>query len=127
MPKANCKCLACKNEYYFCIPCNRRESRPLPEWHLNFCDETCMTVFETVSSYCGGSITKEEADEIISKYDISKKTFTDNIKNKIKEIQKKDTKLSFSKEKEPSSKEPVESSKEDTSVGLMAPEEGCTE
>ena len=90
MKKPNCKCLACGKEYYFCLQCNQREPRPLPTWHLNFCDETCMAVLEAVSSYCAGSITKEEADEIISKYDISDKVFKENIKGKIKEIQKKD-------------------------------------
>lgn len=117
--------MACKKEYYFCMQCNNRNPRPLPKWHVNFCDETCMTVFETVSSYCAGSLTKEEANEILSQLDSSRfDSLTDNIKEKIKEIQKKDRKPSFSKEKEPSSEE---TSKEDTSVGLMAPTEECTE
>ena len=125
MKKPNCKCLACGKEYYFCLQCNQREPRPLPNWHLNFCDETCMTVFETVSSYCGGSITKDEAEEIIGTYDISEKNFKENIKEKIKEIQKKErpARSSFV-DKEPKKEETktvVEESKEDVSIGLMSP------
>lgn len=127
MQKPNCKCLACGKEYYFCLQCNKREPRPLPQWHINFCDSTCMNVFETVSSYCAGSLTKEEANEIIGQLDSSKfDSFKEDIQAKIKEIQKKDRKPSFSKEKETSSKEPEET-KEDTSVGLMAPTEWCAE
>lgn len=127
MQKPNCKCMACNKEYYFCLQCNKREPRPLPRWHVNFCDETCMNVFETISSYCAGSLTKEEANEIIGQLDSSKfDSFKEDIQAKIKEIQKKDKKPSFSKEKETSSKEPEET-KEDTSVGLMAPTEGCAE
>lgn len=84
-----------------------------------------MTVFETVSSYCGGSITKDKAEEIIGAYDISEKNFKENIKEKIKEIQKKErpAKGSFV-DKEPKKEETktvVEESKEDVSIGLMSP------
>ena len=122
MKQPNCKCLACGTEYYFCLKCNKQQPRPLPNWHINYCDETCMTVFETVSSYCAGSITKEEAEEIIGKYDISKKDFKDNIKNKIKEIQKKErTSKGSLVDKESKKEQPEEESDADTSVGLMAP------
>lgn len=86
-----------------------------------------MTVFETVSSYCAGSITKEKADEIISNYDISKKHFTENIKEKIKEIQKKErtAKGSFvdkePKKEETEKKDTIEETEADASVGLMSP------
>lgn len=82
-----------------------------------------MTVLETVSSYCAGSITKEEAEGIISKYDISDKAFKENIKDKIKEIQKKDkpAKGSFIDKKEQSKETKNEESDADTSIGLMTP------
>lgn len=117
MKKPNCKCLACGKEYYFCLQCNQRQPRPLPSWHLNFCDDGCKEILEAVSSYCGGSISKEDADAIISKYDKAKiDTLKDNLKEKIKEIQKKDKSTKGSLvDKEPTV------SKEDTSVGLMAP------
>lgn len=84
-----------------------------------------MAVLEAVSSYCAGSITKEEADEIISKYDISDKVFKENIKGKIKEIQKKDRASKGSLIDKESQQEKTEAPKEesdaDTSVGLMSP------
>ena len=122
MQKPNCKCMACNKEYYFCLQCNKREPRPLPRWHVNFCDETCMNVFETVSSYCAGSLTKEEANEIIGQLDSSKfDSLKEDIQAKIKEIQKKDkpAKPSFSDKRENSSKGLVDSKEE--SKGLMEP------
>jgi len=128
MQKPNCKCMACGTQYYFCLQCNKRNPRPLPEWHVNFCDETCMTVFETISSYCAGNLTKEEANEMIGQLDSSKfDSLKNDIQEKIKEIQKKDKKPSFSKEKETPVEESKEDSEADTSVGLMAPAEGCAE
>ena len=79
-----------------------------------------MTVFETVSGYCAGSTTKEEAEEIIGKYDISNKAFKENIKEKIKEIQKKErTTKGALIDKETKKEQPEDEA--ETSVGLMSP------
>lgn len=114
MQKPNCKCLACGKEYYFCITCSKQRSSSTPAWHIDFCDETCKTVFETISDYNTGSYTKEEAAEKIKNCDLSK-NFKQSLKDKIKEIQK--TTKSSKEEKISAEK----FSKEDSSVGLMAP------
>jgi len=121
MSKPNRKCLACHKEYYFCLKCG--QTRNVPAWHVDFCDETCKTVFETVSSYNCGSLTKEEANEIIGEIDSAKfATLKDSLKAKFKEIQSKGTsekklKASFIDSK----KEQPEEESQETSIGLMAP------
>ena len=124
MSKPNRKCLACHKEYYFCLKCG--QTRNVPAWHVDFCDETCKTVFETVSSYNCGSLTKEEANEMIGEIDSAKfATLKDSLKTTLKEIQAKGTSEKKSKgsliDKESKKEQTEEVSKEDASVGLMAP------
>ena len=87
MQKPNRKCLACGKEYYFCLACNKRHSNSAPAWHVDFCDETCKTVFETISDYNCGSLTKEEVAEKIKDCDLNK-NFKQSLKDKIKEVQR---------------------------------------
>lgn len=125
MAKPNCKCLACHKEYYFCLKCG--QSKHEPAWHRDFCDETCKNVFETICSYNCGSLTKEQASEMIGEVDSAKAaTFKDSIKAKLKEIQagekkEKNEKGSFIDKKKEQPQKSEEKSKEDYSVGLMSP------
>ena len=107
MAVPNRKCLACGKEYYFCFKCG--QNRNVPAWHIDFCDETCKKVFETISSYNCGSLTKEQANEMIGEVDAEKfKTLKDSLKNKLKEI-KPESKSSEKKEyKKPELKEDKE-------------------
>lgn len=129
MAKPNCKCLACQKEYYFCLKCG--QSRNVPAWHIDFCDETCKNVFETICSYNCGSLTKEQANEMIGEIDSTKyESLKDSLKIKLKEIQSgskadsdkkgKAEKGSFiDKKKEQPKEQPKED--KDTSIGLMSP------
>ena len=119
MAKPNRKCLACHMEYYFCLKCGQNHN--VPAWHIDFCDETCKTVFETVCSYNCGSLTKEEANEMIGEIDSDKfNSLKDSLKDKLKEIQpNRKTKSSFVEKKK--EEEPQEESKADCSTGLMSP------
>lgn len=126
MAKANCKCLACRKEYYFCLKCG--QSKHMPAWHIDFCDETCKNVFETICSYNCGSLTKEQASEMIGEVDPEKvATFKESLQEKLKEIKATSKIDSDKKSKErggfvDKQKEQVqEPLKEDSSVGLMAP------
>ena len=119
MQKPNCKCLACGKEYYFCLACNKHRSTQAPAWHIDFCDETCKTVFEAISDYNCGSLTKEQVADKIKDCDLSR-NFKDSLKEKIKEVQKsaKANKPSFSEsykneKKEDSSKGYIKPNKED--------------
>ena len=97
MQKNNRKCLACGEEYYFCFKCSHRNSNPQPAWKIDHCDETCKKVFETVSSYNCGSLTKEQALEAIGTIDSVKfAKLKDSLKQKIKELQKADKPAKFS-------------------------------
>ena len=116
MQKPNCKCLACGKEYYFCLKCNQ-STHAEPLWKVDYCSEDCKKVFEAVSSFNCGSITKEEAAEAIADVNVSE--LRPNIKEIVKTIQKdsKPAKPSFSKEN--TAKGLVDSKEE--SKGLMAP------
>lgn len=91
MAKPNCKCKTCGKEYHFCLKCNKNKPNPLPNWHINYCDENCKKIFDTVVRFNCGSMTQEEADKILSSCDTSKfASFDQDIKDAIKKIQKKD-------------------------------------
>ena len=115
MQKPNCKCLACGKEYYFCLKCNQHSTSPAPMWKVDYCCENCKTIFETVSSYNCGSMTKDEAKEILGKCDLAV-TLRPTIKEVVDAIMGKSTKSS----KEEPRKGLVDA---DTSKGLMAPSE----
>ena len=115
MQKPNCKCIACGKEYYFCLKCNQHSSKQ-PAWHVEFCDETCKNIFETISSYNCGSLTKEQAVEAIGQIDSAKyNVLNDNIKKQVREIQKGDkpAKSSFSEPFKAEKKEDAPKKKDD--------------
>lgn len=123
MQKPNCKCLACRKEYYFCLKCG--QSKNVPAWHIDFCDETCKNVFETICSYNCGSITKEEASEMIGKVDSEKyNSLKDSLKAKLKEIQsgsKNDSEKKRGSFIDKKKEQPQEQPKEKEKVGFTSP------
>ena len=97
MKTPNCKCLTCGTEYYFCPKCNSHKPSPAPLWRVNYCDENCKTIFEIVSSYNCGSLTDEQANEKLSKCNLTNiDQMKDSIKSVVKSIQKKNAKSSVS-------------------------------
>ena len=104
MQKPNCKCLTCGTEYYFCRTCRNKE----PAWKADYCSENCKTVFETVSSFTCGSLTKDEAKANLSECDV--KQLRPTVKEVVDTIYGKKT-----QKEEPSEKDP------EVSKGLMTP------
>lgn len=59
MVKNNKKCLVCGAVYSYCGSC--AEYRHLPTWMTTFHSDNCRRVFNIVSSYNAGSLSKEDA------------------------------------------------------------------
>ena len=65
----NSKCLCCGDKYSYCPTCSRVDALK-PSWFSDFCSETCMTLWTTLTKYGMEFITKNEANDTISKLDL---------------------------------------------------------
>ena len=59
------KCLCCGEKYAYCPTCSRADALE-PSWKAEFCGETCMTLWSTLTKYGMELLTKDEAKGIIS-------------------------------------------------------------
>lgn len=90
MAKANRTCKVCGKKYYFCPDCSASKANPQPKWHVNYCEENCKTIFDTIVHYNCESISKKDASDILSKCDLSNmKSFSSEMVKSINEILKK--------------------------------------
>lgn len=63
------KCLSCATEYKYCPNCSRVDALK-PAWASQFCSESCMTLWTTLTKFGMNHLTKSEAKEIISELDL---------------------------------------------------------
>lgn len=94
-------CLTCGKAYEYCGYCPT--SKNLPMWMNLFDTENCKNVFETVSDYAQGAISKETAATNLSLCDLSKvSTYKENIQKLASEIidNKNDKKVTATKKRE---------------------------
>lgn len=61
-------CMTCRSEYKYCPHCSNTDQ---PAWMVNFDTEACKELFNAVSGYNMGVITKEQVKEVIDKYQIT--------------------------------------------------------
>lgn len=69
MASKNRKCLSCGTKYSYCPSCSRVNALE-PTWKSEFCSETCMTLWTTLTKYGMEFLTKDEAKAIISNIDL---------------------------------------------------------
>ena len=69
----NRKCISCGEKYYYCPTCSRASALE-PYWKSEFCSETCMTLWTTLTKYGMEILTKDEAKEIVSNLDLKPMT-----------------------------------------------------
>ena len=82
----NANCIVCGSKYHLCIACDRNKSN-WKSWNVITDTEDCFNIYDIVSRYIAKYITKAEAKELLSAFDLSNlENFKDLIKNKIKEI-----------------------------------------
>ena len=63
------KCLSCATEYKYCPECSRVDALA-PAWKSQFCSESCMTLWTTLTKFGMNRLTKSEAKSIISELDL---------------------------------------------------------
>ena len=64
------KCLSCATEYKYCPNCSRVDALK-PAWASQFCSESCMTLWTTLTKFGMNRLTKSEAKEIILELDLN--------------------------------------------------------
>ena len=69
MASKNRKCLSCGTKYAYCPSCSRVNALE-PSWKSEFCSETCMTLWTTLTKYGMDFLTKDEAKDIVSNLDL---------------------------------------------------------
>lgn len=85
MDKNNRTCYTCGKEYRYCPNC--AQYKHLPNWMSIVCSEECNDIFTACSQYHLGNCSKNEAKEILSRYDVLNKTFkSESVAKLVKEI-----------------------------------------
>lgn len=69
MAHLNKKCLCCGTRFSYCPDCSRADALK-PSWASEFCSETCMTLWTTLTKFGMNYLTKSEAKTIISDLDL---------------------------------------------------------
>ncbi len=69
MASKNRKCLSCGTKYSYCPSCSRVDALE-PSWKSEFCSETCMALWTTLTKYNMEFLTKDEAKDIVSSLDL---------------------------------------------------------
>lgn len=59
------KCLCCQSKYSYCPDCNGADKLK-PSYFATFCSEDCKTLWDSMTKFNFGTITKTEAKSIIS-------------------------------------------------------------
>lgn len=78
-------CSVCGHKYEYCPHCNRDKDKPT--WMFCFHDQNCHDIYDVTSKYEDGQISANEAKELLSKLDLSKKdNFGTSYKNAISKI-----------------------------------------
>ena len=70
MARPNKKCICCSTRYSYCPSCSRADATK-PSWYNEFCSETCMTLWYTLTKYNMNMLTKSDAKSTISKLDLN--------------------------------------------------------
>lgn len=65
----NRKCLACGEQFSYCPNCSGVDANK-PSWASQFCSESCVTLWQTLTKFGVGLIDKSEAQFIISELDL---------------------------------------------------------
>ena len=69
MASKNRKCISCSTGYSYCPSCSRVDALA-PTWKSEFCSESCMTLWTTLTKYNMEFLTKDEAKTIVSELDL---------------------------------------------------------
>ena len=92
MASKNRKCISCSSHYSYCPSCSRVDALA-PTWKSEFCSESCMTLWTTLTKYNMEFLTKEEAKDIVSKLELKPiDTYVDCVKRDYAKVMEEDPK-----------------------------------
>ena len=84
--EANSTCVICGQKYHLCVACERKKASWKP-WKMFVDKENCYNIYKVLNDYSFNKITKDEARELLSKFDLSDlNSFKENVKEKINDI-----------------------------------------
>ena len=66
---ASKKCLCCLQHYNYCPSCSKQDALK-PAYFATFCSEDCKNIWDSLTKFNFGTITKAEAKSIISTIDL---------------------------------------------------------
>lgn len=69
MANLNKKCFCCGEQYSFCPDCSNAD-KLAPSWKSEFCSESCMSLWSTLTKFGMKKLDKVEAKSIISALDL---------------------------------------------------------
>lgn len=96
------KCICCGNEYEYCYHCGDKKK---DSWKNNYDVESCRDVFNIITDYRGGYMTKEEATERLKELNLmNRATYIKDVADFVDELLKtpeKKEKTDFIKEDKP--------------------------
>lgn len=93
MPSNNRTCLCCSKKYSYCPSCLGAD-RLAPSWKSEFCSETCKDLWLTCTRFNMGTLTRQQAQDIIkSLYIKPLSEYVACIQKDIKTIQEEKPKL----------------------------------
>ncbi len=109
------KCVLCGNEYEYCPNCTKDRNKPT--WYKLFDCENCHGIFNALNDYNFNLITKEDAQNILDKYDLSI-NLNDHFRNEIHEVMSEPAEIKVKKSKQVKKIEEVEEVKEELQVEI---------
>lgn len=87
MPKPNRECFTCGTPYYYCPGCESSKAHPRPSWYVMFDCQDCRDIFNILTEYSLNRLTREEAGQRLSAFDVcAKNSFTPVIRRELEEI-----------------------------------------
>lgn len=115
MKNDNKVCICCRTSYKYCNTC--AEYANLPQW-MNIYDKIeCKVMFDVATDYIANKITKDEAKEKLSNYDIANISVKESVKKVLDEILCEDVEKYVEKIAEPKAEQ-----KEETVTDKVTPE-----
>lgn len=97
MARQNKTCLCCKTRYSHCPSCSRADALA-PAWKSEFCSETCMILWTTLTKFGMNRLTKSDAKSIISDLDLKQmNTYAECVQRDYAKVMSEDKKLKRNK------------------------------
>lgn len=115
------KCICCGNEYEYCYHCGDKKKE---SWKNNYDVESCRDVFNIITDYRGGYMSKEEATGRLKELNLANRaTYVEEVAKFVDELLKtpeKPEKLNLIKDDEPINELPIGNVEDETVDSILS-------